>query len=100
MRLASIAASLTVTMFSLGGCAALSGMVAGSPEWFKNGHEADLKARAATDLSCSDKPIEFVSTAGDDYREVEARGCGKKVGYTYFKVGPAGSWAKSEEPAP
>jgi hypothetical protein len=76
---------------SLVGCA---GMIVGSKSWFDK-QRPDVEPMASTDLACKGQPIEFSAPKMDDYREVEARGCGKKAQYTYVKVGPAGSWKRS-----
>jgi hypothetical protein len=76
-------------------CTACAGMIAGSKGWF-DGQKSDVEPKAKSDLGCSDKPLEFSPVTMDDYREVEARGCGKKARYKFVKVGPVGNWVKSE----
>lgn len=89
--LALLITGITVSISSLG-CA---GMMAGSSAWFDR-QRPDLETKASADLACTGKPIAFAAAKGDDYREVEARGCGKKVSYTYVKVGPVSSWKGSD----
>ena len=90
------AASIVV----IGACSYLSlgcaGMIAGSHGWF-DGKRADVEPTASSDLGCSGKPIEFKPVAMDDFREVEARGCGKKVRYKYTKISFVEKWVKSSE---
>jgi hypothetical protein len=84
-----------IVMLSLGvGCASLSGMMAGSPAWFEN-QRADVAPLAATDLDCKAKPITFKPVSSDDYREVEATGCDKKVSYKLVKVAMISKWVKA-----
>lgn len=73
------------------GCA---GMIAGSSSWFDRQRE-DVEPKATADLSCGGQSITYAPVKMDDYREVEARGCGKKVKYDYVKVGPVGKWSKA-----
>jgi hypothetical protein len=84
----------------IAGCAYFSigcaGMIAGSPGWFEN-KRADVEPTASTDLACTGKPIEFAAVTMDDYREVEARGCGKKVRYKFTKISFVEKWVKSSE---
>jgi len=75
------------------GCA---GMIAGSPAWFER-QKPDVQELAAADLQCADKPIEYKPVSGDDYREVEAKGCGKKVSYKMIKIGPVSKWSKATD---
>jgi hypothetical protein len=75
---------------------ACAGMIAGSSGWF-DGQRSDVEPKAASDLGC--KKLQFSPVAMDDYREVEASGCGKKARYKYVKVGPVGNWVKSDEPS-
>jgi hypothetical protein len=82
--------------YALAGCA---GMIAGSHDWFER-KRPDVEPLASTDLACTGKPIEFVAAAMDDYREVEARGCAKKVRYKLVKVSFVEKWVKSSEVAP
>jgi hypothetical protein len=82
-----------VTLSLLSGCAALSGMVVGSEGWFEN-ERPDLEPTAKTDLAC-DAAIAFKPVSGDDYRDVEASGCGKTARYKLVKVGPVEKWSKS-----
>ena len=74
-------------------------MIVGSRSWFDN-QRTDVEPMAKTDLACADKPLEFAAVTMDDYREVEARGCGKKVTYKHVKVGMVQKWVKSSEPTP
>lgn len=76
------------------GCAGMAGMVAGSPAWFEN-QRADVEPLAATDLDCKAKPIAFKPVSSDDYREVEATGCDKKVSYKLVKVAMISKWVKA-----
>lgn len=76
------------------GCAGMAGMVAGSPAWFEN-QRADVEPLAATDLDCKAKPITFKPVSSDDYREVEATGCDKKVSYKLVKVAMISKWVKA-----
>lgn len=78
------------------GCA---GMIVGSAGWFDR-QKPDVQPMAAADLQCADKPIEYAPVAMGDYREVEARGCGKKAHYQLIKVGPVGHWSKSSDVTP
>lgn len=78
------------------GCAGMAGMVAGSPAWFEN-QRADVEPLAATDLDCKAKPITFKPVSSDDYREVEATGCDKKVSYKLVKVAMVSKWVKAGE---
>ena len=75
------------------GCGAMAGMVVGSSGWFEK-QKPDVESKAIADLSCTAPQISYAPN-GDDYREVEARGCGKKIKYVYVKVGPVGSWKGS-----
>ena len=70
------------------------GMIVGSRGWF-DGQKSDVEPKAASDLSCSAKKVEYKPVTMDDYREVEASGCGKKARYKFVKVGPVGNWVKS-----
>ncbi len=90
------AAVLLIAAVSLSACAGMSSIVVGTHAWFER-REPDLRKRATLDLACDPSALEFVSVSpsGNDYREVEAHGCGKKVRYTYVKVGFAESWPKS-----
>jgi hypothetical protein len=74
------------------GCA---GMIVGSAGWFDR-QRSDVQPLAANDLACTD-PIEYAPVAMGDYREVEARGCGKKTHYQLIKVGPMKHWSKSSD---
>jgi hypothetical protein len=74
-------------------------MIVGSQAWFDN-QRGDVEPVAKTDLACTDKPLEFAAVTMDDYREVEARGCGKKVKYKHLKVGMVQKWVKSSDVAP
>lgn len=87
--------SLVVLMGGMNGCAALAAGVVGSQAWFQKNHEPELKTKAATDLACTDQPIEFKAVSLDDFREVDAVGCGKTARYTLIKVGPVENWKKS-----
>ena len=78
------------------GCA---GMIAGSQGWFE-GKKSDIEPTASADLACTGKPIEFKPVTMDDYREVEARGCGKKVTYKFTKVSFVEKWVKSSDVSP
>ena len=92
--LASVA--VVVCAYFSSGCA---GMIAGSHAWF-DGKKADVEPTASSDLACSGKPIDFVAVSSDDYREVEAHGCGKKVRYKYTKVAFVEKWVKSSDVTP
>ena len=92
-----LAAAILATFLSA--CAMMAGMVMGSKAWFEK-EKPDLTTKAASDLGCTDQPIEFTPIKPDEYREVEARGCSKKVRYEHVKVGPIESWRKASEPAP
>jgi hypothetical protein len=74
------------------GCA---GMIVGSAGWFDR-QRPDVQALASTDLACTDA-IDYAPVAMGDYREVEARGCGKKAHYQLIKVGPIKHWSKSSD---
>ncbi len=74
------------------GCA---GMIVGSAGWFDR-QKPDVAPMAAGDLACTG-PIDYTPVAMNDYREVEARGCGKKARYELVKVGPVGHWKKSSD---
>src|SRR5262245_22611749 len=93
-RLCSLAIVVFWSWFSTG-CA---GMMAGSHDWFE-GKRSDVEPTASADLSCTGKPIEFVAVTMNDYREVEAHGCGKKVRYKYTKVAFVEKWVKSSDVA-
>lgn len=80
----------------LAGCA---GMIAGSEFWFER-KKPDVEPLAASDLDCKGKPIEFTPVTMGDYREVEARGCGKKAQYQLVKVGFAEDWKRSSDVTP
>jgi hypothetical protein len=94
-RIARIArlASLSVGAVLVTGCGS---MIAGSSGWFEN-QKPDVEPLAKADLACSDKPIQFAAVSGDDYREVEARGCGKKVTYKLVKIAFVEKWQKAGE---
>lgn len=80
-----------VASLSSTGC----GAIVGSQGWF-DGQRSDVEPKAASDLSCDVKSVEFTPVMMDDYREVEANGCGKKARYKFVKVGPmGGNWVKS-----
>jgi len=89
-------ASFSVTALLVTGCAS---MIAGSPAWFE-GQKPDVEVLAKEDLACPDKPITYTAPTGDDYREVQAAGCGKKALYKLVGVGPVKSWSKSGEVTP
>ena len=89
-----VAVALAVS--SLAGCA---GMIVGTHDWFER-KKPDVQEKASVDLSCKGQPIDFVAASGDDYREVEARGCAKKVRYKLVKVSVVESWVKSSEVQP
>lgn len=97
---ASVVGALAVVL-SVSACASLRSIVVGTHEWFES-KEPDLRRRAAIDLPCNEAPIEFVSVSpsGKDYREVEARGCGRGVGYKYLKIGGIESWPKAGDSTP
>jgi hypothetical protein len=86
-RLASLAAGAVLVT----GCGS---MIAGSGAWFEN-QKPDVEPLAKADLACNDKPIQFAAVSGDDYREVEARGCGKKVTYKLVKIAFVEKWQKA-----
>jgi hypothetical protein len=92
MRLTFLVA-LAASSSLLAGCA---GMIVGSPAWFDR-QKPDVQELAAVDLQCGDKPIEYAPVSSGDYREVEARGCGKKAHYQLIKVGPIQKWSKSSD---
>lgn len=71
-------------------------MIAGSHDWFER-KRPDVEPMASTDLGCPGKPIEFVPASSDDYREVEAHGCAKKVRYKLVKISFVEKWVKSSE---
>jgi len=73
-------------------------MIAGSSAWFEN-QRADVEPLAAADLACQGKPLAFKAVAMDDYREVEATGCEKKVRYKLVKVAMISKWVKAGEVA-
>jgi hypothetical protein len=75
------------------GCAS---MIAGSSAWFEN-QRPDVEPLAAADLSCSGKPLAFKPVSSDDYREIEASGCEKKVRYKLVKVAMISKWVKAGE---
>lgn len=79
--------------YALAGCAS---MMVGSHDWFEK-KRPDVEPIAAADLGCAGKPIEFVAPTMDDYREVEAHGCAKKVRYKLVKVSFVEKWVKSSE---
>lgn len=79
--------------YALAGCA---GMIAGTHDWFER-KRPDVEPLASTDLACTGQPIEFAAVSHDDYREVEARGCAKKVRYKLVKVSIVEKWVKSSE---
>ena len=89
---APLAALALCSLVSIG-CA---GMIAGSQGWFE-GKKADIEPTASADLACSGKPIEFKPITMDDYREVEARGCGKKVTYKFTKISFVEKWVKASD---
>jgi hypothetical protein len=78
------------------GCA---GMIVGSASWFDR-QKPDVQSLATNDLACTDKPIEYAPVSMGDYREVEARGCGKKAHYEMIKIGPVKKWSKSSDVSP
>ncbi len=78
------------------GCA---GMIVGSAGWFDR-QKPDVQPMAANDLACPDQPISYTPVAMNDYREVEARGCGKKAHYELIKIGPVKKWSKSSDVSP
>ncbi len=78
------------------GCA---GMVVGSASWFER-KKPDVELLAAADLGCSAQPIAFTAPTMNDYREVEARGCGKKVRYKLVKVSVVETWVKASDVTP
>ncbi len=86
---------LVATCAWTAGCA---GMIVGSPGWFDR-QKPDVQSLAAADLACTDT-IAYAPVAMNDYREVEARGCGKKARYELIKVGPVKHWAKSSDVTP
>ena len=71
-------------------------MIAGTPAWFDR-KKPDVEPVASADLACVGAPIEFSAVAMNDYREVEARGCGKKVRYKLVKVSLIEKWVKSSD---
>lgn len=94
------------SLLSLGALAAVSslvagcaGMIAGTPAWFER-KRPDVEPIASADLSCTGTPIEFSAVAMNDYREVEAHGCGKKVRYKLVKVSLIEKWVKSSDVTP
>jgi len=87
-----LALVLSATCVWTAGCA---GMIVGSPGWFDR-QKPDVQSLAAADLGCADA-IEYAPVAMNDYREVEARGCGKKAHYELIKVGPMKKWSKSSD---
>jgi hypothetical protein len=90
---------ITLAAVSLSFAAGCAGMIVGSPAWFER-QKPDVQPMAAADLQCSDKPIEYAAVSSNDYREVEARGCGKKARYQLIKVGPIQKWSKSSDVTP
>lgn len=93
--LAFLVASVALSSL-VAGCA---GMVAGTPAWFER-KRPDVEPVASADLSCTGAPIEFAAVAMNDYREVEAHGCGKKVRYKLVKVSLVEKWVKSSDVSP
>ena len=89
-------AALAAVSSLIAGCA---GMIVGTPAWFER-KRADVEPVASADLSCTGAPIEFAAVAMNDYREVEAHGCGKKVRYKLVKVSLVEKWVKSSDVAP
>jgi hypothetical protein len=96
----SVVGALAVVL-SVSACASLKSIVVGTHEWFER-KEPDLRRRAVVDLPCNEVSIEFVSVSPSrtDYREVEARGCGRGVRYKYLKIGPVESWPKASDSTP
>jgi hypothetical protein len=92
----SISAALAISFLT--GCAFLSAGVVGSKAWFDD-KKADVSEKATVDLACKEE-IQYVSVGHDDYREVEAHGCGKKATYKFVKVGPVSGWEKSTDVTP
>lgn len=90
--LVSLAAVVLCSSFAAG-CA---GMIAGTPAWFDR-KKPDVEPVASADLGCVGTPIEFSAVSHDDFREVEARGCGKKVRYKLVKVSLIEKWVKSSD---
>ena len=89
MSYRSLLSLALITSLSTAGC----GAIVGSRGWF-DGQKPDVEPKAASDLGC--KSLEFEPVMMDDYREVEASGCGKKARYKFVKVGPVGgNWVKS-----
>ena len=86
---------LSLSSYGLAGCA---GMIVGTHDWFER-KKPDVSTIAAKDLGCA-QPIDFVAASGDDYHEVEAHGCAKKVRYKLVKVSVVESWVKSSEVQP
>lgn len=92
MRSSSVLAFFVTANLALG-CA---GMIVGSHDWFER-KRSDVEPKAAADLGCTGKPVDFAPVSHDDYREVEARACGKKARYRMIKVGPVESWEKASD---
>ncbi len=88
-KVALLVSALSVVALG-SGCAS---MIAGSSAWFEN-QRSDVEPLAAADLSCAGKPLAFKPVSSDDYREVEASGCDKKVRYKLVKVAMISKWVK------
>lgn len=88
-----------VFALSAGAISGCAGMIAGTHDWFER-KKPDVQPLASSDLNCTGQPIEFVAASHDDYREVEARGCSKKVRYKLVKVSIVEKWVKSSEVSP
>ncbi|WP_394825783.1 hypothetical protein [Pendulispora albinea] len=95
LSLFSLAAIAMASTFAMG-CAS---MIVGSSAWFDK-QRPDVEPVASSDLACTVKPLEFVAVSHGDFREVEARGCGKKVQYKLVKVSFVEKWVKSSDVKP
>ena len=71
-------------------------MIAGTPSWFDR-QRSDVEPLAVSDLGCTGPEVAFKAVALDDYREVEATGCKKKVRYKLVKVAMISKWVKAGE---
>jgi hypothetical protein len=87
-----LALMLVATCAWTAGCA---GMIVGSSGWFDR-QKLDVQDLAAADLACTDA-IQYAPVSMNDYREVEACGCGKKAHYALIKIGPIHKWSKSSD---
>ena len=95
MKALFAASSTVVTCIALLALSSSCSIIVGTHAWFER-KEPVLSKAARGELRCPGEPVSFVSTAHDDWREVEARGCGRAVQYRYLRVGPVENWVKWE----